>query len=157
MNESNIKKLTIDPYDQQSRSDLFFRMCELLCLDAEREAKILDLVFDPSGVEINIGRLFAFLYEKKLKGKFDFEGSSLVVFCPEVQAVGKKAIEVPKSIKNTSVDDIDIPENILEPSSSPVDDDKEGKEIVFTSPVSETSGFTPVGTAEVDDEFELFE
>lgn len=101
---SNEYTLTIMSNAPADRQELFVEICRLLNLDIDKEAKKLKAKKINSGYVINLEHLIKFFDTHNLSGKFDFELKLISVDCEEIETKGKKAIENPENIKETSVD-----------------------------------------------------
>jgi len=109
------KKLTINILDAKDRREIFERSCELLSLDAKKEAKKIGSEIGREGFILSTEKLLIFSAIHNLHGQFDFrtEEKLFLMFVPELPATGKIAIDSPQTINTTTVDTI-------EPEDEPV-------------------------------------
>ena len=104
--ENEYTKLTIEIMEDSERQAIFLKSCELLSLNADKEAQKLKLEHKRDGYTPSSNDLLVFCLLNSLNGQFEFreEKKLFIILVPTVPSVGKAAIETPETIKPTSVD-----------------------------------------------------
>jgi hypothetical protein len=106
-----MKTLKFSSNAPTDRREAFEYLCKANNLDVVKEAEKHGIDNPKAGYNVTIEKLFLFLYKNKMVGSFDFEAKEIKVQFEEKPSIGKTAINKPETIKDSKVDEVDIPED----------------------------------------------